>query len=97
LKGNRALRAVYNNLKSDRRIAARSGRVGEEPGEYTISGQSVLDLALKIDAAVKRVRPNGWRGIQTREQVIKAALHDILQDEAEVERMFLIIKAQGEY
>jgi type I restriction enzyme R subunit len=46
---------------------------------------------------VKHVRPDGWRGVQSREQVIKAALYDILLDEAEVERIFLIIKAQGEY
>ena len=29
--------------------------------------------------------------------VIKAALYDVLQDVAEVERIFLIIKAQREY
>ena len=34
---------------------------------------------------------------QAREQVIKAALYEVLLDEAEVERIFLIIKAQGEY
>jgi type I restriction enzyme R subunit len=54
-------------------------------------------LALKIDNAVKNVRPDGWRGIQTREQIIKAALYGVLQDVAEVERIFLIIKAQAEY
>ena len=37
------------------------------------------------------------RGVQAREQVIKAALYETLQDETEVERIFLIIKAQGEY
>ena len=46
---------------------------------------------------MKRVRPDGWRGVQAREQVIKRALFDILLDESEVERIFLIIKAQGEY
>ena len=52
---------------------------------------------MAIDAAVKRVRPDGWRGVQAREQVIKAALYKCLQDEEEVERIFLIIKAQDEY
>ena len=56
-----------------------------------------LDLAMKIDAAVKTARPDGWRGVRAREQVIKAALYDLLHDEPEVERLFLIIKAQGEY
>ena len=50
-----------------------------------------------IDETVKQVRPDGWRGIQSREQVIKAALYGLLQDVGEVEKIFLIIKAQGEY
>ena len=32
-----------------------------------------------------------------REQIIKRALYDVLQDRDTVERIFLIIKAQGEY
>jgi type I restriction enzyme, R subunit len=54
-------------------------------------------LAIKIDEVVKTTRPDGWRGVQAREQVIKAALYGVLQDEAEVERIFLIIKQQPEY
>ncbi|MDB5346028.1 MAG: restriction endonuclease subunit [Schlesneria sp.] len=55
------------------------------------------DMAIRIDDAVKQVRPDGWRGVQAREQVIKAALYGVLHDIAEVERIFLIIKAQAEY
>jgi type I restriction enzyme R subunit len=54
-------------------------------------------LALKIDAVVRQVRPDGWRGVSPREQTIKAGLYGILQDVAEVERLFLVIKAQREY
>lgn len=54
-------------------------------------------LALRIDQTVRQVRHDGWRGVQTREQVIKAALYGVLQDEDEVERIFLIIFAQPEY
>jgi type I restriction enzyme R subunit len=57
----------------------------------------VLDLAIRIDSVVKQVRPDGWRGIQAREQVIKSALYGVLQDMAEVERIFLIVKQQREY
>jgi type I restriction enzyme R subunit len=46
---------------------------------------------------VKKVRPDGWRGVQAREQVIKAALYGVLQNVEEVERVFLIIKQQMEY
>ena len=43
-------------------------------------------MALKIDAIVREVRPDGWRGVQAREQVIKEAIYRVLQDVAEVER-----------
>jgi type I restriction enzyme, R subunit len=97
LKSSPALRALYNNLKRNGGTPARADRVAETPGEYAVSADPALELALNIDIAVKQVRPDGWRGVQAREQVIKAALYEILQDEAEVERIFLIIKAQGEY
>ena len=97
LKSSPALRALYNNLKKVRGATSREDRVAGERGEYTASGDPELDLALKIDAAVKKVGPDGWRGVQAREQVIKAALYKILKDEAEVERIFLVIKAQKEY
>lgn len=51
------------------------------------------DLALRIDEAVRQARPDGWRGIQAREQVIKAELYKILQDTTAVEHIFPIIKA----
>lgn len=56
------------------------------------------ELALKIDAVVQRVRPNAFRGNQAKENVIKAAMLPLLgNDRTEVERIFLIIKAQPEY
>lgn len=54
-------------------------------------------LALRIDETVRKIRPDGWRGVQAREQVIKAALYTVMRSEADVERIFLIIKAQREY
>jgi len=54
-------------------------------------------LAVKIGETVRETRPDGFRGVQTREQVIKRALYGVLQDVPEVERVFLIIKAQKEY
>ena len=56
------------------------------------------ELALKIDEVVRRVRPNTFRGNLPKENVIKHALLPLLgKDRAEVERIFLIIKAQSEY
>lgn len=82
-------RALYNNLIDG--VAEPSGAYGNARKD------AVLDLAIKIDTTVKRVRPDGWRGVQPREQVIKAALYGLLQNEAQVERIFRIIKQQPEY
>ncbi|MFN9692334.1 MAG: type I restriction endonuclease subunit R [Synechococcaceae cyanobacterium] len=56
-----------------------------------------LDLALRVDRTVRQVRPDGWRGVQAKEQVIKAALFGLLQDAAEVEQVFAVLVAQPEY
>ena len=56
-----------------------------------------LDLALRVDRTVCQVRPDGWRGVQAKEQVIKAALYGLLQDAAGVERLFEVLVAQPEY
>ncbi len=56
------------------------------------------ELALRVDTAVNAARPDGWRGNYVKENIIKGALLPLLNDDvAEVERVFLIIKAQGEY
>lgn len=86
-----------------RRVDA--GKADDTPAKLDTPGKRALfnnlakneALALQIDDAVKNVRPDGWRGVQTRENVIKKALYGILQDQTEVERVFLIIKAQAEY
>ena len=92
-----ARRALYNNL----RRRASSGKVSgvAEPAApaWNAAKDDVLELAIRIDETVKSIRPDGWRGVQAREQVIKAALYEILQDVGEVERIFLIITQQREY
>ena len=83
-------RAIYNYLLAQ--------GVGEATASYgRLPEDKALNTALRIDEAVRRVRPDGWRGVQAREQVIKRALYDVLPNPAEVERLFLIIKAQREY
>lgn len=82
-----------------------TGQSEETPEKLNTPGKRALwnnleqdeALALKIDDAVREVRPDGWRGVPPREKTIKAALHRILQDVEEVERIFLVIKAQREY
>jgi len=82
-----------------------AGQAEDTPDEVDTPGRRALynnlgqnrDLALKIDDAVRNTRPDAWRGIQSREMVIKAALYGVLQNEAEVGRIFLIVKQQKEY
>ena len=86
-----------------RRVEA--GQADDTPVALNTPGKRALynnlgqndGLALRIDQAVKHARPDDWRGVETRERAIKQALFDILKDEAEVERVFLIIRAQREY
>lgn len=87
-------RALYNNLKGLASQTDASGALTKEPPAGFVNS---LDLALKIDETVRLVRPDNWRGVQTRERVIKAALFELLNDFDEVERLFSIIKAQKEY
>lgn len=99
LKNSPALRALYNNLKQPAPPPAgfEGAAEAEATTVYVVRSDPVLHLALRIDAAIKQVRPDDWRGVEARERVIKHALYDILQDVAEVERIFLIVKAQKEY
>jgi type I restriction enzyme R subunit len=82
-----------------------AGQSDDTPEELNTPGRRALynnlnhdeDLAIRIDKVVKDVRPDAWRGVQAREQVVKQALYGVLQNKAEVERIFLIIKQQKEY
>ncbi|RJG27312.1 type I restriction endonuclease subunit R [Massilia cavernae] len=90
-------RALYNLLRQG---ASGAGRLhlAQSAAHYDVVGSDdVLALTLKIDEAVKHTRPDGWRGVQAKENVIKAALYGILLDVDEVERIFLVIRQQKEY
>ncbi len=97
LKKSPALRALYNNLKKTQARPPATDRAAETEEDYQTAHDPTLRLVLKIDEAVRNVRPDGWRGVQARELVIKRALYDVLRNESEVDRIFLILKAQKEY
>ena len=90
-------RALFNNLRREASVGNASVAAESTAFYKNAPNDDVLELAIKIDETVKRNRPDSWRGVQTREQVIKQALYGVLQDVAEVERIFLIIKQQREY
>ena len=86
-------RALYNNLKMPEKTDSIA-----EGAAYSPTGDPLLDLALKIDSAVKRVRPDSWRGHQAKENLIKAELLKILQKVEEVERIFrIVVEHKGDY
>lgn len=93
-----------------KRIAALAKRVQEGKSEstpetlntpakvalYNNMGKN-KELAVAVHETVMKNRPDGWRGNDAKEKVIKSYLYDILKNEDEVERVFLIIEQQGEY
>jgi type I restriction enzyme R subunit len=95
----------YLKRIADLTVKVLAGKAAETPAELDTPGKRALwnnlgkdeELALKIDASIRHVKPNGWRGVHAKEQVIRAAIYDTIKDAAEVERIFLIVKAQGEY
>ena len=90
-------RALYNNLRPGISAGGTSNSAEHPAAYWNATKDEVLELAITIDETVKQVRPDGWRGVQAREQIIKAALYGVLQDMAEVECIFLIIEKQKEY
>lgn len=88
-------RALFNNLMAN---PALMSALRESSPDY--DGKPVdeaLALALKLDEIIRVARPDGWRGVRAKEQVIKAAMFEVLRDVNEVERLFLIVSAQTEY
>ncbi len=98
LKKSPGLRAIFNQLERDLALAPAHALGEPPPAAYSgvIPGSS-LDLALRIDATIRSRKPDGWRGVLAKERVVKSLMHEILNDAARVERLFLIIKAQSEY
>ncbi|HMV08168.1 MAG TPA: HsdR family type I site-specific deoxyribonuclease [Cyclobacteriaceae bacterium] len=54
-------------------------------------------LAMEIHDKIIEVKPDSWKGNELKERVVKSGLYEILRDEAEVERIFEIVKQQPEY
>lgn len=83
--------ALYNNLIQKNTVSEPATPYGQYVGD------AALSLALKVDSAVKQARPDGWRGVQAREMMVKQAMYKVLESEDEVERLFPIIVAHREY
>jgi type I restriction enzyme R subunit len=84
--------ALYSNLKG--RVVLKAIRDSEAAD---IGEVKALEIALLLDAEIKAQRPNGWRGVLAKEQMVKQVMYDVLKDVGEVERLFPIVFAQHEY
>lgn len=81
------------------------GKTMDTPSIIKTSAQKVLynnlnknaDLAIQLDTVIKKVKKADWRDNLPRENEIKKALYDILQNKEEVERIFAIVKKQSDY
>ena len=82
--------ALYNNLLI--KSVPTQNIVAEAGNSY-----GAIAMAIEIDTKIKDVRSDNWRGNKSKEQQIKAALYETLNNIDEVERIFLIIQQQHEY
>lgn len=82
-----------------------AGKTNDVPVMLKTAGQRALynnldkneTLALQIHDCIVEVKPDGWKGSEPKERIIKAALFTKLGDPNEVERIFEIVKLQPEY
>lgn len=96
LRRSPALRAIYNLLATD--VGPRQAVAEPAPDPYEAGDRSgILALAQRIDAQLRAHAPNGWRGALAKEREVKRLIYDIVHDTALVERLYPVIRAQGEY
>jgi len=86
-------RALYNNLKVMDGLTV----AAEEPAAYGDQSDVTARLALQIDDAIRLHRPDGWRGVMAKENIVKQAMYNVLGDIEAVETLFPIIVRQSEY
>ena len=54
-------------------------------------------LAIQVDAAIMKSRRDDWRGNLAKENLIKRAIYEVLNDSNEVDRIFNIAEQQPDY
>jgi len=54
-------------------------------------------LALALDSAIRQTKKDGWRGNKIKEREVMYVIHEHVDDEAEVKRIFELVKNQREY
>jgi type I restriction enzyme R subunit len=90
-----ALRALYDNL--DIPTPSRTG-AGRFPSTPAVASTTREKLAVALDYAIRAVKKADWRGNRFKEREVHNAIRAKLgEDDAVVDRIFEIVKAQREY
>ena len=89
-----ARRALYDNLKDVPGLDALMripGKVADPPDDVAEAA------ALAVDDAVRATKKADWRGNRFKEREVRLAVTKVLQDDALVDKVFEIVKAQHAY
>ena len=58
---------------------------------------ATVAMVMALDASIKEHRPDGWRGVTAREQLVKQAIYNVVKDIDAVNRIYPIVFAHKEY
>ena len=95
LHGNKEATVLYNNLPAVLAASALPNTAAEPATQY---GDECLELALKLDKAIRQKAPAGWKGDTAREaQVLNAIFPILKKNKAATVALFEIIKNQPGY
>ena len=54
-------------------------------------------LAIAIDYSIRTTKKDGWRGNRIKEREVRYTIRKLMPDQAEVDRVFDLVKNQSEY
>jgi type I restriction enzyme, R subunit len=88
LRNSPGLRAIYHHLAAQ---PPEAGVVADT------SEESCMELAQAIEAGLRNGAPDGWRGNQSKMQVVRHLLYTVLGDTKKVDALLPVIQAQADY
>jgi len=90
-----ARRALYDNLKG---VQGLEERVRQQETMADSAADAAETAALAVDDAIRRVKKADWRGNRFKEREVRNAIKaELGGDDALVDAMFQIVKAQRDY
>jgi type I restriction enzyme R subunit len=87
-------RALYDNLKA---VEGLESLIVHEIKTADSAADLAETVALDLDDAIRRVKKADWRGNRFKEREVRNAIKVVLDDDAVVEAIFEIVKAQRDY